>query len=146
MCCSRLPAIELTDNVTSIGNEAFSGCSALENADLGEGVTNIGSLAFQGCSSLKSLILPDSVTTLGYEMIRETGVSSIMIPKNVRTSKTNGFPAAVVNSQSNMVKPPQRSTTIAALFLNYTPCTSHKARTGLLHGRKGNYPPCDSSA
>ena len=54
-----------TFTVTSIVNNAFSGCSSLTSATIGNNVTSIGSSAFFGCSKLKKIEIPDSVTYIG---------------------------------------------------------------------------------
>lgn len=51
--------------VTTIADNAFSGCSHVTQIEVGEGVTTIGSNAFYGCSSLQVLALPDSLTGIG---------------------------------------------------------------------------------
>ena len=54
-----------TFSVTSIGNEAFSGCSGLTSVTIGNSVTSIGYLAFSGCRGLTSVTIPNSVTEIG---------------------------------------------------------------------------------
>ena len=54
------------NDVTRIGDYAFSGCSGLVSVTIGNGVTSIGGAAFGGCSSLTSITIPNSVTRIGY--------------------------------------------------------------------------------
>ena len=57
-------------SVTSIGNEAFSGCSGLTSIEMPNSVTNIGSYAFHGCTALTSIEIPNSVASIGDEAFR----------------------------------------------------------------------------
>ena len=54
---------EISSNVTSIGNSAFSSCSALTTADF-PAATSIGNNAFDGCSALTTADFP-AVTSIG---------------------------------------------------------------------------------
>ncbi|MBR5105483.1 MAG: leucine-rich repeat domain-containing protein [Alistipes sp.] len=53
--CKGLTTYTIPDNVTSIGNSAFSSCSSLTSITIPESVTSIGSYAFYDCSSLTSV-------------------------------------------------------------------------------------------
>lgn len=57
--------IKLSDNITSIGNNAFYYCNSLTSLTIGKSVESIGSSAFYGCESLESLVIPDSVESIG---------------------------------------------------------------------------------
>ena len=54
------------DEVTSIGDYAFTNCSTLASITIPESVTYIGRESFGGCSNLTSITIPESVTSLGY--------------------------------------------------------------------------------
>jgi hypothetical protein len=58
-------SVTIPDNVTSIGEEVFSGCASLTSVTIPDGVTSIGDYAFYGCTSLTSVTIPDSVTSIG---------------------------------------------------------------------------------
>ena len=65
--CSNLTSITIPDSVTSIGEEAFCWCSSLVSVTIPDSVTSIGELAFYDCSNLVSITIPDSVTSIGEE-------------------------------------------------------------------------------
>ncbi len=70
--------------VTSIGDNAFSGCSSLESVDISGNVMSIGYQAFAGCSSLESLIIPSEVTSIGESAFQGcSGLTSIKVPESV---------------------------------------------------------------
>ena len=56
----------ISNNVTSIGDYAFSGCDSLTSIEIPNSLTSIGDWAFSYCDSLTSIVIPDSVTSIGY--------------------------------------------------------------------------------
>ena len=55
----------IPDNVTTIGELAFTDCSSLTSITIPDSVTTIGNCAFQDCRNLTSITIPDSVTKIG---------------------------------------------------------------------------------
>ena len=63
--CSKLTSIEIPNSVTSIGDHAFSDCINLTSIEIPNSVTSIGDTAFLHCSSLTSIEIPNTVTSIG---------------------------------------------------------------------------------
>jgi hypothetical protein len=63
--CSSLTTINLPDSLKSIGVNAFRYCSSLTTINLPDSLTSIGDSAFGDCSSLTTINLPDSLTSIG---------------------------------------------------------------------------------
>lgn len=58
-------SVNISNDVTSIGDWAFSYCEDLTNITIPNSVTSIGEGAFFFCRNLSSLIIPDSVLSIG---------------------------------------------------------------------------------
>ena len=57
--------IDLSADITSIGDFAFYYMPELTDVDIPDGVTSIGAHSFAFCRSLKSIALPDVIATIG---------------------------------------------------------------------------------
>lgn len=82
----------ITYNVSSIGNEAFSGCNELTSVSIPNSVTEIGNYSFSYCEGLTSVTIPNSVTTIGnHAFLHCCGLTSITIPNSVTTIGSHAF-------------------------------------------------------
>ena len=83
--CSGLTAIDIPDSVTSIGDEAFSYCSGLSSLNIPPTVSSIGNYAFYNCTALGDVIFADSEDTLALGAAVFTGspVNSLYVGRNL---------------------------------------------------------------
>jgi hypothetical protein len=63
--------------VTSIEEEAFSGCSGLTSLVIPDKVTSIESGAFAGCIGLTSIRIPESVTSIADNAFSEVPLKTL---------------------------------------------------------------------
>ena len=59
-------------SLTSIADNAFSGCVSLAEITLPEQIGIIGSYAFSGCSNLKELVIPERVEEIGKGVVSDS--------------------------------------------------------------------------
>ena len=90
--CSGLTSITIPDRVTSIGEWAFSYCSGLTSITIPDSVTSIGEWAYYNCSNLTSITIPDSVTSIGSSAFYDcSNLTSINIPGSVTIIERSVF-------------------------------------------------------
>jgi len=69
--CGQLTSITLSPNITKIPDYMLYGAYSLKEISIPSAVTSIGAYAFRGCSALKTIQIPSAVTSIGYEVFRE---------------------------------------------------------------------------
>ncbi len=72
-------------DVIAIGSNAFANNTTLLNVVLPDTVTSIGTDAFLNCTNLASVNLPKGITALGYSAFRNSGLTTVVIPKSLTT-------------------------------------------------------------
>ena len=86
-----LTAITIPNCVISIGNSAFSGCS-LTSITIPNNVTSIGRGAFQSCRSLSSVDISNSVTSIEDQTFYDcNSLVSVTIPNSVSSIGDSAF-------------------------------------------------------
>ena len=81
----------IPNDVTSIGDWAFTGSTGLTSITIPNGVTSIGRNAFQGCS-LKSISFPNSVISIGVQAFENcTGLTSVSFPSSITSIGSSAF-------------------------------------------------------
>jgi hypothetical protein len=90
--CNGLTSLDIPEEVTSIGNEAFCGCIGLSSITIPEGVTSIEAYTFAYCTGLTSVDIPESVTSIGnYAFYYCTSLTEITIPASVTSIGSSAF-------------------------------------------------------
>ena len=90
--CESLTSIEIPTSVTNIGNSAFAGCESLTSIEIPTSVTSIGNSAFAGCDSLTTIEIPSSVTSIESSTFYYcTGLTNITIPTSVTSIGNSAF-------------------------------------------------------
>ncbi|MCD8090636.1 MAG: leucine-rich repeat domain-containing protein [Clostridiales bacterium] len=90
--CSNLTNIDVSDNVTYIGEGAFLWCTSLKSIEIPYGVKTIYANTFYYCSSLESVVISDSVTAVGeWAFSFCTSLKNVEIRSNYLRAETNSF-------------------------------------------------------
>ena len=90
MC--NISSVEISDGVTSIGNNAFTDCPSLTSITIPNSVTSIGIGAFSYCTALTSFSVPKSVSKIEeYTFYNCSSLSFIDISNSVTSISPNAF-------------------------------------------------------
>ena len=106
-CADVLFPNDKIDNITSIGERAFSSCPSLRTLPNLPKLTYIGPSAFANCKRLTSITIPDSVTSIGDDAFAGcSSLESITIPfvgakAGVTSSNTYQYPFGYIFGTSS---------------------------------------------
>ena len=90
--CLDIMTIQIGDNVTSIGDNAFRMCEKLTNITIPDSVLRIGEGAFYYCFGLTQITIPSSVTRLDDSVFMGCRtLSDIVLPESLETIGNNAF-------------------------------------------------------
>ncbi|MBO5343224.1 MAG: leucine-rich repeat protein, partial [Ruminococcus sp.] len=83
--CEKIAEITIPDSVTNIKTGAFFDCTGLTSIKIPESVTEMGHSAFYGCVNLKEVTLPSGVGTINIGVFRDCqSLETITFSKNVK--------------------------------------------------------------
>lgn len=86
----KVTSVKITDDVTEIIMNAFSGCSNLTRVTItATRITGIGGAAFQNTKSLTTIEIPASVTTIGVLAFSGSGISKFTVAEGSNDFKTD---------------------------------------------------------
>ena len=90
---TSIETVSIPSGITSITNSCFSDCNYLKSVNfIGNNVTNIGEYAFSHCIALSGISLPSTVNTIGGRAFREnSSLKSIVMPNGVTRSEIGLF-------------------------------------------------------
>ena len=89
--CELLTHVVISDNVTNIGDAAFSG-SYLINVTIPDSVTNLGEYAFAYCPSLKSVTIGNNITKICENQFHKClSLENIVLPASIAVVGENAF-------------------------------------------------------
>ena len=109
--------------LTSIGDNAFSGCNGLTSVTIPEGVTSIGNGAFRACDGMTSVTIPESVTSIGNSAFRGCyGLTSVTIPESVTSIGPHAFGSCPVLTSVTIKS--NITSIVEGMFYNCTNLTS----------------------
>ena len=90
--CSSLAEVVIPNSVTRIGDSAFESCSSLAEVVIPNSVTRIGDSAFESCSSLAEVVIPNSVTRIGDSAFEScSSLAEVVIPNSVTRIGDSAF-------------------------------------------------------
>lgn len=90
--CKSLKKVNLSKNITSIGDIAFDGCELLSEIEIPDGVEEIGKRAFNDCFVMPTQKLPSKLRTISQEAFRRCfALTSVTIPASVLSIGANAF-------------------------------------------------------
>ncbi|MDD3364591.1 MAG: leucine-rich repeat protein, partial [Syntrophomonas sp.] len=128
--CS-ISSIEIPQGITSIGQGAFSLCTSLTSITIPEGVTSIGQSTFAACTGLTNFTIPEGVTSIGDSAFNSCkGLTSITIPQAVYSIGENSFYGCIsltsINFNSDKTTIFDNANTIPASteIIGYDPSTA----------------------
>lgn len=100
---NAIEEVRFLDNVTSIGNNAFSGYTGLTSIEIPDGITSIGCSAFEFCTGLTSITIPEGVTEIRDQAFWNcTNLANITLPGSI-TSIDHDYEFRMCSNLTNVI-------------------------------------------
>lgn len=81
--CYSLKSIVIPNKVESIGQQAFQVCKSLKSVYISGSVKSIGQAAFEWCENLQDLTLSEGIESIGHSAFANINISSITLPSTL---------------------------------------------------------------
>ena len=94
---SQVKEYVLGEDVTSIGESAFSYCHDLTTVHLPEDLTSIGGFAFNMCNNLTEINIPNSVVSIDQTSFYQCGLTKVVLNSNAIVSKDYSSLSSLLN-------------------------------------------------
>ena len=90
---SDIESVTIPVSITTIEEEAFTGCESLREVvfENGSKLRTICANAFGCCGKLKNMILPEGLEKIDLYAFRETGLEDVELPASLRTMAHGAF-------------------------------------------------------
>ena len=90
--CNKIKSITITSNIKNIGDSAFSLCENLITVTIQNGVAYMGTNVFSSCTRLANVSIPDSITIISAYAFRDcSSLSNITIPNSITSIENSAF-------------------------------------------------------
>lgn len=96
--CMNLEEVYIPESVKKIGSAAFYECKNLYKVNLPNRIEIIEGLTFGNCRDLEYLQLPDNVKEILYNAFQNTGIKTVILPKNLETIGYDPFAECDIQS------------------------------------------------
>lgn len=88
----KITKVIIENGVTTIGEQAFSGCKKIAEITIPDSVTNIKTGAFFDCTGLTSIKIPESVTEMEHSVFYGcVNLKEVTLPSGIETINTGVF-------------------------------------------------------
>lgn len=146
-----ISSVIIQDGVTSIADNAFSGCEQLWNVTIPDSVTSIGKFAFQSCAHLQNIRIPDGVTIIQKGTFSQCkNLRRVRIPSSVTSIEESAFaqcdclnmitiPKSVIEIKENAFANCSRLKMIAILSEKFVVTHMHGFRNCVILRPKGKH-------
>ena len=90
--CKNLKEVILPDHLVTIGQYAFTGCIGLTNINFPETLKTIDNCAFRGCQNLRNIRVPVGVGAIGSLAFADCSLlKTIILPEEITTIQSSAF-------------------------------------------------------
>ncbi len=93
--------LDIPEGVVSINEKAFENNEQINKVIFPESLETIGNRCFAGCKGISSITLPDSLEDIGYDAFRNTGLTEVEIPCDVKDVGASAFNCEIEVDSSN---------------------------------------------